>query len=61
MSGPLSFTLNGQSYSITSTTVNPLSNAPATNGNWLYYLYYYSNTIIIILYYIHNTIMIIIL
>jgi hypothetical protein len=41
---PLSFTLNGQSYSITPTTVNPLSNAPATNGNWLYYLHYYSNT-----------------
>ena len=44
MSGPLSFTLNGQPYNITPTTVNPLSNAPATNGNWNYYLYYYSNT-----------------
>lgn len=40
MSGPLSFTLNGQSYSITSTTVNPLSN-PTTppSGNWNYYYY----------------------
>ena len=44
MSGPLSFTLNGEKYEITSTVVNPLSNVPATNGNWIYYLHYYSNT-----------------
>ena len=44
MSENLIFTLNGIPISITSTTINPLSNAPATNGNWLYYLYYYSNT-----------------
>lgn len=44
MSEKLTFTLNGIPIGITSTTINPLSNAPATNGNWLYYLYYYSNT-----------------
>jgi hypothetical protein len=40
MSGSLLFTLNGQPYNITPTTVNPLSN-PTTppSGNWNYYYY----------------------
>jgi len=42
MTEPLSFTLNGPGYKITSTTVNPLSNAKPTNGNWKYFLHYYS-------------------
>jgi len=46
---PLSFTLSDgisdpQSYSITSTTVNPLSNTKPTSGSWRYLLHYYSGT-----------------
>ncbi len=47
MTDTLSFTLSDgisdpQSYSITSTTVNPLSQISSTKGNWLYYLFYYN-------------------
>jgi hypothetical protein len=39
---PLSFTLNGLEYKITSTKVNPLSQIKPTSGNWYYFLHYYS-------------------